>query len=76
MTPTETRNFVRMYSALKEIARYQTPDQLRRGSQKEYGLDSSEALEYAYENVLETARRATKGVRLPKQKATGNDASV
>ena len=58
----------RMYDALKRIARgYQTPDQLRRGSEKQYGLDYTEALEYAYENMQQDARNAIKGLRRPRE---------
>lgn len=58
------------YDALKRIARdYQTPDQLRRGSEKEYGLDFQEALEYAYENMQNDARLAIKGKRRPGESA-------
>lgn len=56
------------FDALKRIAAYQTPDQLRRGAEKQYGLSYEEALEYAYENVLSEARVATKGKRRPKPK--------
>lgn len=58
----------RMYDALKRIARgYQTPDQLRRGSEKQYGLAYTEALEYAYENMQQDAKNAIKGLRRPKE---------
>lgn len=61
-------NEQRYYDILKHIARnYQTPDQLRRNSEKEYGLDAEEAIEYAYENVIFDAQRAIKGKRRPKQ---------
>lgn len=55
----------RMYDALKRIAAYQSPDQLRRGAQKQYGLDADEAIEYAYENVLFEAKVVLKGARRP-----------
>jgi len=60
----------RLFDALKRIASYQTPDQLRRGSRKQYGLEAEEAIEYAYENVLEEAKRATKGLRRPPVEVT------
>jgi hypothetical protein len=59
---------LRLYSALKTITRYQTPDQLRGRSEKDYGLDYEEALGYAYENIQQTAKNAIKGVRRPKDK--------
>jgi hypothetical protein len=73
MTPTEEKNYVRMYMYLKEITRYQTPEQLSRGCRKGYGLEYEEALEYAYENVIETAKQAVKGIRFPKKKETPNE---
>lgn len=64
VTKKEREQFNRMRSALLRIAKqYQTPDQLRRRSEKEYGLQFAEALEYAYENLQEEAKVAVKGVR-------------
>lgn len=57
------------YDTLKRIARYQSPESLRRGAAKqnpEQGIPFEEALEYAYENVLDEAARVTKGRRRPK----------
>lgn len=64
----ERSNELRYFDALKRIAAYETPDQLRRGASREkpeWGIGFEEALEYAYENVLDEARRATKGRRRP-----------
>ncbi len=58
-------NEQRLYDALKRITRYLPPDQLRRRSQKLYGLDGSEAIEFAYENALQEAKDAIKGMRRP-----------
>jgi hypothetical protein len=56
---------LRMYTTLKRIATgYQTPDQLRRNSEKEYGLSYHESLEMAYENLQAEAKAAVKGVRI------------
>ena len=55
----------RLYDALKRITRYQSPDHLRRTAERKYGLDGDEALEMAYENVLNEARSAIKGLRRP-----------
>jgi hypothetical protein len=53
-----------MLIALKQIAHdYQTPSQIRKGSKCEYGLDFDEAIEMAYENIQEVAKRVTKGVK-------------
>ena len=55
----------RFHSALKEIASYMTTGQLRRESEKRYGLPYEEGLEAAYENVVGTAKWALKGYRKP-----------
>lgn len=63
-TPLE----IRFYDALKQIAKgYQTPAQLRRSAEREYGIDAGEAIEMAYENIQELAARAIKGVRIKRQ---------
>ena len=54
------------YNALKRIAAYMPPDKLRRLSEKEYGLSYGEALEFAYENIIDEARLTLKGMRRPK----------
>lgn len=56
----------RYFDALKRIAAYMSPDQLRRKSESEYGLPYEEALEYAYENIVSEARGAVKGKRAPR----------
>lgn len=64
MTPKQKEQFNLMRETLKKIASgYQTPDQLRRDSEKEYGLEFEEAIEYAYENIQCEAKSAVKGVR-------------
>lgn len=61
---------LRLYTSLKLIAKaYQTPAQIRRNSEKQFGLPYEEALEYAYENIQQEARNAIKGVRVPKPAA-------
>ena len=53
-----------MRAALKRIATgYQTPEQLRRGAEREYGIAAGEAIEYAYENIQQEAKSAVSGVR-------------
>ena len=59
------RDYAQMYNALKRILAYQSLEQLRRRSQREYGLDSGEAIDYAYENIQGEARAGIKGVRKP-----------
>lgn len=68
MTPTLLKQFNRMRVALKRIVAYQTPDQLRRNAERDYGLDANEAIEYAYENIQQEAKRAVAGVREVKAK--------
>ncbi len=58
----------RLLAALKEIAAYQTPEQLHRRSHKDWGCGAEDAIEMAYDNVLNTAKRAVKGVRLAPSK--------
>ena len=55
----------KLYDALKRIAQYSTPRNLRRRAEKDYGLDPSEAIEMAYQNVLDEARAALNGMRRP-----------
>ncbi len=58
------------YDALKRIAKnYQTPDQLRRNSERDFGCNYHEALEMAYENLQWEASRAIHGKRRPKASA-------
>jgi hypothetical protein len=61
-------NEQRYFDALREIARaYASPDELRRTSERRYGLDGDEAIEMAYENVKAVAVEAIRGRRRPKQ---------
>lgn len=62
----KTSNEGLYFSALRTIAQYQSIAQLRRSSEKEYGLRFEEALEYAYENLLAEAKNAIRGKRMPK----------
>lgn len=63
MTPKEKVNFNRMREALIRITKYQTPDRLKKDSKKDWGLDYSESLEMAYENMQDEARFAVKGIK-------------
>jgi hypothetical protein len=64
MTTKQKQQFNSMLFTLKKISKsYQTPNQLRRGSESQYGLDYTEALEMAYENIQSEARYAAKGVK-------------
>ena len=56
----------RLYDALRRIASYDSPEKLRRNSWRAYGLDDpSEAIEFAYENVLAETKAAIRGMRRP-----------
>ena len=57
----------RLFDALKRISQYEMPDKLRRNAERDYGCDSGEAIEMAYENGLWEAQHAIKGMRRPKQ---------
>lgn len=55
----------RYYDMLKRITLYDSPAKLKRSSGKDWGLEYVEALEMAYENIQQDARRAIKGKRRP-----------
>lgn len=64
MTPKQIEQFNRMRNALRKISmQYQSADQLRKNSEKQYGLRADDAIEYAYENVRNEARSAVAGVK-------------
>ena len=56
------------FDTLKRISGYADVEKIKRVAAKTYGLTRDEAVEMAYENVLEEARRAIKGRRRPKDK--------
>ena len=60
-------NETRYFDALKRIASYTPPDVMRRDNERGrgYGLDASEEIEMAYENVITEAKMAIKGRRRP-----------
>ena len=64
MTKKQKQQFNEMLRALRTISTaYYTPDQLRRNSEKEYGLEYEEALEMAYENIQILAKEVSRGIR-------------
>lgn len=63
MTDLQKQQFNRMRSALIKIRSYQTPDQIRRNSEDDYGLEYEEALGMAYENMLTEASLAVRGIK-------------
>ena len=56
----------RLYDALKRITAYMPPAKLAAVADKKYGLSPEEAVEMAYENVLQEAANAIKGMRRPR----------
>lgn len=63
----ETSNEAIYFAVLRRIAKeYQTTEELRRHSLKQYGLPYEEALEMAYQNLQAEAARAIRGRRRPK----------
>lgn len=58
-----TNNEMNFYTALKTISKFYSPARLKRESNSEYGLDSDEAIEMAYENVISIAKKAIKNTR-------------
>lgn len=63
--PSET--IARLAAALRRIAAYDSPDRLRRSSEKQWGLAFEEAMEMAYDNIQQEARNALRGVRVPRK---------
>lgn len=64
MTTLQIHQFNTMRAALIKISKgYQTASQIRRDSEKDYGLDFEEAIEMAYENIQMDAARYVKGVK-------------
>lgn len=64
ITQKQAYQFNIMLNQLKKISKqYQTPAQLRKGSQGEYGIDFEEALEMSYENIQNEAAFGCKGVK-------------
>lgn len=63
-TEYDFKQFNKMLGALKKIHKdYQTPTQLRRNSEKEYGLGFEESIEMSYENLQSEAANGYKGVK-------------
>lgn len=60
----------KFYDALAVIAReFDSVEKIMRNSESAWGLDSSEALQYSYENMQGLARNAIRGMRRPKIEA-------
>lgn len=65
MADSDQAKLRRLYDALHTITQYDSPEKLRKRAEKDYGLTGDEAIEMAYENVLETARQTIKNMRRP-----------
>lgn len=69
MSPAALRKLLeerdRFWRALHTISKYMPPRELVAKSERIYGLPPDEAIEYAYENVINTAKGAIKGTRKP-----------
>ena len=64
MKQKQEEQFNRMLATLKRIGKeYMTPDQMRRRSEKEYGLCPEEGMEMEIENIQAEAKNATRGVK-------------
>ncbi|WP_346236728.1 hypothetical protein ABDK00_014150 [Niabella insulamsoli] len=63
ITEKQKAQFNRMLQALQRIKAYQSPDRLRKNSDKDWGLEYEEALEMAYENMQTDASNGCKSVR-------------
>lgn len=63
ITVKQKQQFNQMLAALKRIKAYQSPAQLRKDSEKDWGLDYEEALEMAYENMQCEAAFGCKGIK-------------
>lgn len=67
MSPEERalKNAQHYYDSLVAIAKFDSPNKVRKDAQRIYGLSEKEALEFAYENILMHARSAIKGRKRP-----------
>ena len=63
MTNNQKNQFNQMRTALPNIMNYQSPTQLQKNAEKEYGLSGTEAIEMAYDNIKTEASLAVKGIK-------------
>ncbi len=54
----------KLYDALKLIASYDPPERVKKDAES-FGLGESEAVEMAYENLIQEAKSAIRGMRRP-----------
>lgn len=68
ITKKKQEQFNRMYEALKEISEnYYPVNVLQSISESKYGVEPDEAVEMAYENMQDEAKRAIRGIKPFKQ---------
>ena len=60
-----SEDYAAMYVALRRISKYEPTERLRRHSEKCYGLNADEAIEMAYENVIQEAKNGLRSVKKP-----------
>lgn len=64
ITQKQKQQFNAMLNTLRRISKnYQTPEKMRRDSEKDWGLNFEEAIEMAYENIQSEAKWASKNVK-------------
>jgi len=63
MTDNEKKHHGIMFSALQKISLYMKVEEIREGSEDEYGLEFEEALEMAYENMQSEAINALEMIK-------------
>ena len=63
ITEKQLHQFNHMLHMLKRITQYQSPAQLRKNSNKDWGLDYEESLEMSYENMQSEAKVGCKNIR-------------
>ena len=67
MTDKQKEQFNGMLNTLRRISKdYQTPEQLGKNSEKQYGLEYEEALAMSYDNIQKEAVKSIKNVRIIK----------
>ena len=63
ITENQKQQFNKMLTTLKHIKAYRSPQNLRKNSEKDLGLDFDEAIEMAYENIQNEASFSIKNVK-------------
>lgn len=60
-----TKRELKLFDALQAISSYLPPAKLKKNSWGDLGVSGEDAVEMAYENVLEEAKLGLKGIRKP-----------